>query len=83
MKEIMSSCSVLALSHFTNPFVLECDASREDIGVVLMQERHPIAYESRKMHPRERLYSIYGKEMLIIMHALLSSGSIWWEASSL
>ena len=36
----------------------------------LMQERHHIAYESRKLQPHERLYSIYDKEMLSIMHAL-------------
>ena len=26
MKEIMSSCPVLSLPNFSNPFVLECDA---------------------------------------------------------
>ena len=40
------------------------------IGVVLMQYTHPIAFESRKLQPCERLYSIYDKEMLAIMHAL-------------
>ena len=29
-----------------------------------------IAFESRKLLPHERLYSIYDKEMLAIMHAL-------------
>jgi hypothetical protein len=35
-----------------------------------MQQRHLIAYESRKLTESERLYSIYDKEMLAIMHAL-------------
>ena len=35
-----------------------------------MQGGHPIAFESRKLLPHERLYSIYDKEMLAIMHAL-------------
>eukprot|EP00253_Pinus_taeda_P036188 PITA_36188 len=35
-KEVMSSCPVLALSDFTQPFVLECDAPREGISTVLM-----------------------------------------------
>ena len=66
----MSSCPVLALPDFTQPFVLECDASGEGIGVVLMQGGHPIAFESWKLLLHERLYSIYDKEILAIMHAL-------------
>jgi hypothetical protein len=46
MKDIMSSCLVLSFLDFTQPFVLECDASRVGIGAVLMQENHPIAFES-------------------------------------
>jgi len=49
---------------------LEYDASGEGIGAVLMQRGHPIAFESRKLLPHERLYSIYDKEMLAIMQAL-------------
>ena len=70
MKEVMSTCPVLALPDFTLPFVLECDASGEGIGVVLMQGGHPIVFESWKLSQPERLYSIYDKEMLENMHAL-------------
>ena len=35
-----------------------------------MQNRHPLAYEIRKLRGPELLYSIYDKEMLAIMHAL-------------
>ena len=66
----MSSCPVLVLPDFAQLFVLECDASGEGIGAVLMQGGHAIAFESRKLLPHERLYSIYDKEMLAIMHAL-------------
>jgi hypothetical protein len=31
---------------------------------------HPIMFESRKLDESERLYPIYDKEMLAIMHAL-------------
>jgi hypothetical protein len=70
IKEVMSTCPVLALPDFGIPFTLECDASGEGIGVVLMQNRHPLAYESRKLRGPELLYNIYDKEMLAIMHAL-------------
>jgi hypothetical protein len=70
MKKVMSTCPVLALPAFSLPFTLECDASGEGIGVILMQKRHSIAYESRKLKGPKLLYNIYDKEMLAIMHAL-------------
>ena len=65
----MRSCLVLTLPYFMQPFVLEFDVSREGIDTILMQGGHPIAFKSRKLLPHERLYSIYDKEMLAIMHA--------------
>jgi hypothetical protein len=70
MKEVMSTCLVLTLLDFSHPFVLECDASGVGIGAVLMQGGHPIVFERRKLNESERLYPIYDKEMLAIMHAL-------------
>ena len=35
-----------------------------------MQNKHPIAFKSRKLTKTERHYSTYDKEMLAIMHAL-------------
>lgn len=70
LKEAMSKCPMLALPNFSPPFIMECDASREGIDALLMQDRHPIAYESKKLTQTECLYSIYNKEMLVIVHAL-------------
>ena len=66
----MSSTPVLETLDFSKPFVIECDASGFGIGAVLMQEGHPITFESRKLNKREFLQSTYNKEMLAIMHVL-------------
>jgi len=70
MKKVMSTCPILSLPDFPKPFILECDASGAGVRAVLMQNRHPIAYESRKMRGPELLYTMYDKDMLAIMHAL-------------
>jgi hypothetical protein len=70
IKEVMSTCLVLALLDFSQSFVLHCDTSGVGIGAVLMQGGHPIVFESKKLNELERLYSIYDKEMLASMHAL-------------
>ena len=70
MKEVMSSFHVLALLYFSQPFVLECDASGNGIGAVLMHNKHPIVFENKNLCPHERLYSVYDTKMLVIMHAL-------------
>jgi hypothetical protein len=65
---MMSTCSILGLPYFAQPFTVECDASGEGIIVVLMEKRHPIVYEIQKLRGPELLYTIYDKEMLAIMH---------------
>lgn len=57
----MSTCPNLAILDFSQPFELECDALGEGIDVILMQNKHPIAFESRKLRGVEHGYSIYDK----------------------
>ncbi|RVW77954.1 Retrovirus-related Pol polyprotein from transposon 17.6 [Vitis vinifera] len=54
---------VLALPDHTKVFEVHIDASDFAIGGVLMQDRHPIVYESRKLNNTERLYTVQKKEM--------------------
>ena len=66
----MSSYLVLSLPNFTQPFVLEFDASREGVGASTNVGGHPTDFKRQKLLPHERLYPIYDKEMLAIMHVL-------------
>ena len=45
----LTSPPVLALSNFSIPFIIECDASSIRIGAVLIQKGHPIAYISQEL----------------------------------
>jgi hypothetical protein len=47
LKQVMCIALVLATLDFTKTFIVECDASRNGISVILMQEGRPIAFESR------------------------------------
>jgi hypothetical protein len=46
------------------------DASNLDLGAVLLQEGHLVAFESRKFNSAELNYNIKEKEMLADVHAL-------------
>ena len=46
LREAMCQAPILATPNFTKSFIVDCDALRNGIGVVLMQEERPIAFES-------------------------------------
>ncbi|GKD28386.1 reverse transcriptase [Tanacetum coccineum] len=61
---------VLRLPDVTMPFELHTDASNFAIGGVLMQDGHPIAFESRKLNETERKYTMQEKEMTAVVYCL-------------
>ena len=56
LKEAMTQVPILALPNFEKPFEVETDASRSEIGVVLQQNGHPIAYLSKSLAPKHQTF---------------------------
>lgn len=70
LQQKLIQAPVLALPDFTKSFVLETDASDIEVGAVLMQEGHPIAYLSKPLSPRNQTLSTYEKECIAILMAI-------------
>ncbi|GKD20862.1 putative nucleotidyltransferase, ribonuclease H [Tanacetum coccineum] len=70
LKKAVMKEPVLRLPDVTMPFELHTDASDFAIGGVLMQDGHPIAFESQKLNETERKYTVQEKEMTAVVYCL-------------
>jgi len=70
LKEALTTPAVLALPDFSLPFIIECDASATKIDIVLMQNKHPIAFISQEFKRPDKLTSAYERKMLAILFAV-------------
>ncbi|GJV06154.1 putative mitochondrial protein [Tanacetum coccineum] len=70
LRTTMSTLPVLVLPDFSQPFVVEADASGFGIGAVLLQNKRAIAYFSQVLGPQARLKSVYERELMAIVLAI-------------
>ena len=64
------SAPVLTLPDPKQAFEVYCDASKQGLGCVLMQQRKVVAYTSCQLRPHEENYPIHELELAVIVFAL-------------
>ena len=63
---------MLTLLVIYRSFDVYCDASRQGLGCVLMQNGKEVAYASRQLRPHEGNYPTHDLELAAVVHALKS-----------
>src|SRR3954463_12435497 len=70
LKRRLTSVPILAPLDTKRDFEIYCDASRQGLGCILMQDRHVVAYASRQLCPHEENYPTHDLELAVVVHAL-------------
>jgi hypothetical protein len=61
---------ILVMPDMEKLFSIYCDASGQDLGCVLMQDGHVVAYASRQLRNNEVNYPTHDLELAAVVHAL-------------
>jgi hypothetical protein len=70
LKKRLTTTPVLVIPDLQKSFDIYCDASRQGLGCVLMQEGHVIAYASRQLRKHELNYPTHDLELAAVVHTL-------------
>jgi len=70
LKKRLTTAPVLVLPDIAKAFSVYCDASRQGLGCVLMQEGRVVAYASRQLRKHELNYPTHDLELAAVVHAL-------------
>jgi hypothetical protein len=69
LKQKLIEAPFVHTHHERLPYEVVTDASDLNLGTVLLQEGHPVAFKSRKLNSAELNYNVTEKEMLAVVHA--------------
>jgi ribonuclease HI len=70
LKKRLTTAPVLTLPDTKKDFLVYCDASKQGLGCVLMQEGKVVAYASRQLKKHEENYPTHDLELAAVVHAL-------------
>jgi hypothetical protein len=70
LKKRLTTTSVLTMLDMERSFSIYCDASRQDLGCVLMQDGHVVVYASRQLRKHEEKYPTHDLELTAVVHSL-------------
>jgi len=70
LKTRLTTAPILILPNIHRSFVVYCDASRQGLGCVLMQDDKVVAYASRQLNKHEENYPTHDLELAAVVHAL-------------
>jgi hypothetical protein len=70
LKTRLTTTPVLTLPDASKDFVVYCDASRQGLGCMLMQEGKVVAYASQQLRKHEENYPTHDLELAAVIHTL-------------
>ena len=70
LKRRLVIAPVLIVPDIQKDFQVYCDASRQGLACVLMQDGRVVSYASRQLRPHEQNYATHDLELVAVVHAL-------------